>query len=410
MTSYRIIDNPETVDYTTKCCARTTDGIYYQIPKDFFRLHPSLVRRKLLLLEPFDVPIDSETMNPLLLALEKVAILSIQATGDGSTDEERLPWMRNLSKKQLKFVYGCLGITSWDGKDAIPFYEKTMPDVNEVVWVKIARVTDASAVVHLLEYGKKEGSIPYTEVTRKRVRSMGKLIKVGRNEAAQVQRIDREKGYIDLSKKQVTAQESRECEARFKKGNDVRSIMCHVADICEVPPMELMEKIAFPLYRRTADKHAWEWLVELNQSKDVQGILGPLNLPQNIIDTLMDTLTKSIRPKMLTLFAEVEITCFECDGVDAIRDVLIVGRTLGNKDPKLAMTVAIVGPPKYSLRIRTEFESEGLNLLTEVIDKMKVEIARRRGQLKVVTSPQATVTQDKDEKDNDEQDEEEGED
>jgi translation initiation factor 2 subunit 1 len=48
-----------------------------------------------------------------------------------------------------------------------------------------------------------EGMILSTEVTRKRVKSVKKLIKVGKQEVMSVIRVDKEKRYIDLSKKQV---------------------------------------------------------------------------------------------------------------------------------------------------------------------------------------------------------------
>ncbi|CBZ31339.1 elongation initiation factor 2 alpha subunit, putative [Leishmania donovani] len=390
MASYCVTDSPETVDYKTKCCCRTTDNVYYAVPKEYFRLNQSLARRKLLLAEPFPVPVDCKTLDHLLVLLEKATILSAQVV-EGETkgsNNERPEWMRDLNKRQQKFVCGCLGITSWDGKD-IPFYVETMPKINDVVWVKITQVNDTSAVVQLLEYGKREGIIPYTEVTRRRVRSMGKLIKVGRTEPAQVIRIDKDKGYIDLSKKLVTPNEAKACEAHFRQGNEVRSIVCHVAELCDIPAMDAMEMIAYPLYQREPGKHAWTWLYELNQTEDVERILGPLKLDKAISDCLMSTLKNAMRLKVLTLFAEVEITCFACDGVEAIRDVLILGRSYGEgSDPQIHLSVNIIGPPKYGIRARTDMKEEGIQRMKEAIEAMTAEIKKRGGQLKVVTPPQ----------------------
>jgi translation initiation factor 2 subunit 1 len=55
--------------------------------------------------------------------------------------------------------------------------------------------------VVLLEYENMEGFILSTEVTRKRVKSVRKFMKVGNQETMMVIRIDKEKRYIDLSKK-----------------------------------------------------------------------------------------------------------------------------------------------------------------------------------------------------------------
>jgi translation initiation factor 2 subunit 1 len=69
-------------------------------------------------------------------------------------------------------------------------------------------VTENGAYVILLEYENMEGLILSTEVTRKRVKSVKKFLKVGKQETMMVIRVDREKRYIDLSKKQVQPEEA----------------------------------------------------------------------------------------------------------------------------------------------------------------------------------------------------------
>ena len=46
-----------------------------------------------------------------------------------------------------------------------------------------------------------------SEFSRKRVRTVSKLTRVGRKEVVMVIRVDEAKGYIDLSKKRVTEDE-----------------------------------------------------------------------------------------------------------------------------------------------------------------------------------------------------------
>jgi ribosomal protein S1 len=60
------------------------------------------------------------------------------------------------------------------------------------------------AYVALLEYNGIEGMILLSELSRRRIRSISKLIKVGRQEPVMVLRVDKEKGYIDLSKRRVS--------------------------------------------------------------------------------------------------------------------------------------------------------------------------------------------------------------
>ena len=42
-----------------------------------------------------------------------------------------------------------------------------------------------------------------SELSRRRIRSINKLIRIGKSECVVVIRVDKEKGYIDLSKRRV---------------------------------------------------------------------------------------------------------------------------------------------------------------------------------------------------------------
>ena len=70
--------------------------------------------------------------------------------------------------------------------------------------VKILNVTDLGAACCLLEYDNIEGFIASSDYSRKRIRSVKKLMRVGKQEVLQVLRVDEEKGYVDLSKKLLT--------------------------------------------------------------------------------------------------------------------------------------------------------------------------------------------------------------
>lgn len=53
------------------------------------------------------------------------------------------------------------------------------------------------AYVKLLEYDNIDGMILLSELSRRRIRSIQKLIRVGRNEVVVVLRVDKEKGSQD---------------------------------------------------------------------------------------------------------------------------------------------------------------------------------------------------------------------
>ena len=56
------------------------------------------------------------------------------------------------------------------------------------------QIAEMGAYVKLLEYDNIDGMILLSELSRRRIRSIQKLIRVGRNEVVVVLRVDREKG------------------------------------------------------------------------------------------------------------------------------------------------------------------------------------------------------------------------
>jgi transcriptional accessory protein Tex/SPT6 len=63
-----------------------------------------------------------------------------------------------------------------------------------------------------------------SELSRRRIRSITKLIRVGRIEFVVVLRVDKEKGYIDLSKRRVAPEDVAKADKKYTKAKAVRSL------------------------------------------------------------------------------------------------------------------------------------------------------------------------------------------
>lgn len=92
---------------------------------------------------------------------------------------------------------------------ACRFYANEFPDVEDTVIVKVNKIAEMGAYVTLTEYNNKgqqqfpkqilslltlEGMILLSELSRRRIRSVNKLIRVGRSECVVVIRVDKNKG------------------------------------------------------------------------------------------------------------------------------------------------------------------------------------------------------------------------
>ena len=77
---------------------------------------------------------------------------------------------------------------------ACRFYNHRYPKLDDVVMVNVRSIAELGAYVSLLEYDDTEGMIMLSELSRRRIRSINKLVRIGLNECAVVIRVDEEKG------------------------------------------------------------------------------------------------------------------------------------------------------------------------------------------------------------------------
>merc|ERR1712072_1425574 len=173
------------------------------------------------------------------------------------------------------------------------YYENEFPEVEDVVIVAVKQIADMGAYVQLLEYNNKEGMILLSELSRRRIRSINKLIKVGRNEVVVVLRVDREKGYIDLSKRRVSPEDIARHEVKYSKAKAVHSIMRHCAETLGIDLQPLYEAIGWPLARKYG--HAYDAFARAITEEEE--VFGGLEMTPEVREILMTQIKRRLAPQ-----------------------------------------------------------------------------------------------------------------
>ncbi|RKP12493.1 eukaryotic translation initiation factor 2 alpha subunit-domain-containing protein, partial [Piptocephalis cylindrospora] len=207
-------------------------------------------------------------------------------------------------------------------------YEERFPEVDDLVMVNVRQIAEMGAYVRLLEYDGIEGMILLSELSRRRIRSIQKLIRVGRNEVVVVLRVDKEKGYIDLSKRRVAPEDVAKCEEKFQKSKAVHSIMRHVAEKQDLNLDELQRTITWPLYKKFG--HAYE-AFKLAIT-DPTPIFEGIEMTDAVRDELVSNIRRRLTPQAVKIRADVEVTCFGYEGINAIQKALRAGEAISNED------------------------------------------------------------------------------
>ncbi|KAF3908234.1 hypothetical protein AA313_de0203981 [Arthrobotrys entomopaga] len=247
------------------------------------------------------------------------------------------------------------------------YYEEKYPEVDSYVMVNVKQIAEMGAYVKLLEYDNIDGMILLSELSRRRIRSIQKLIRVGRNEVVVVLRVDKEKGYIDLSKRRVSAEDVVKCEERFNKSKMVHSILRHVAEKTKIP------------------------LEDLNPD-----LWDEINFPNEAVkEELMTYIGKRLTPQPTKVRADVEVTCFGYDGIDAIKDALRAAEAKHTADTPVK--VKLVSPPLYVLTSQCLSKESGIAVLESAIAAIEESIHAAGGTCVVKMAPKAVTESDDEE-------------
>ncbi|KAJ7547578.1 hypothetical protein O6H91_08G092900 [Diphasiastrum complanatum] len=287
-------------------------------------------------------------------------------------------------------------------------YEALYPEVDVTVMVQVKNIADMGAYVSLLEYNNIEGMILLSELSRRRIRSIGSLIKVGRQEPVMVLRVDKEKGYIDLSKRRVSEEDIAACEERYNKSKLVHSIMRHVADTIGVDLEDLYIHVGWPLYRKYG--HAFEAfkLIVTDPDTVLNGLtrevkeVGPDGheiiktvpaMTEEVKDALIKNIRRRMTPQPLKIRAEIELKCFQYDGVLHIKEAMKRAEAAG--DEECPVKIKLVAPPLYVLTTQTLDKDQGIAVLDAAIKACTKEIEKHKGKLSVKEAPRVSERDDR---------------
>ncbi|KAI5923682.1 translation initiation factor 2, alpha subunit [Camillea tinctor] len=268
------------------------------------------------------------------------------------------------------------------------FYEEKFPEIDSFVMVNVRQIASMGAYVKLLEYDGIDGMILLSELSRRRIRSIQKLIRVGRNEVVVVLRVDKEKGYIDLSKRRVSPEDIVKCEERFNKSKMVHSIMRHVAEKTLTPIETLYETIAWPLNKKYG--HSIDAFKLSITNPDVWSDITFPSEP--VAEELKSYIGKRLTPQPTKVRADIEVTCFEYDGIDAVKTALRTAEAQNTEESQVK--VRLVSPPLYVLTNTCLDKSLGISRLEDAIVNIRNSITSAGGQLVVKMEPKAVTDSD----------------
>jgi len=274
------------------------------------------------------------------------------------------------------------------------YYESKYPEIDDVVMVNVRSIADMGAYVHLLEYNNIEGMILLSELSRRRIRSINKLIRVGRTEPVVVIRVDKDKGYIDLSKRRVSPEDVERCTEVFSKAKAVNSILRHVANILEYKSSdeleELYKKTAWHFEAKTKKKgSSYDWF---KQAVADPSILEECGLDEKTKTVLLENIQQKLTQQAVKIRADVEVACYTYEGIDAVKEALRAGMACSTEN--VPVRINLIAPPLYVITTSTPEKQEGLQILQDACKAIEDRISASGGSFNIKMAPKVVTATD----------------
>lgn len=252
----------------------------------------------------------------------------------------------------------------------IPFlkmYNDSYPVVDQLVMVKVMKINEYGAECSLLEYEGVDGRLDVSQCSKRRVKSIKNVVRLGKTEVMRVICVDSSKGYIDLTRKYITPDEIADTTRSYRNNKMAGSILNALSIKKNIQMDDLYDLVAKPIMENFDSLHDGMYQI----FKDAEN-LNIIKVDDTLKDDFVTILQHKFRPKQVKVEALISVTCFGIDGIDAIKATLLKGMEYSTNE--IPLTITNIACPIYSISTLTFYPNKTIQYLETVIQAMTERI------------------------------------
>lgn len=106
-----------------------------------------------------------------------------------------------------------------------------------------------------------------------------------------------------------------------------------------------------------------------------------MTIEDDVFAELQANIARRLTPQPVRIRADVEVTCFSSEGIDAIKTALVQGEKLATE--AISIKVKLVAPPLYVLLTTTTDKQGGIDLLGKSLEEIGTSIRAAGGEMRV---------------------------
>ncbi|MDE1855684.1 MAG: S1 RNA-binding domain-containing protein [Candidatus Micrarchaeota archaeon] len=214
--------------------------------------------------------------------------------------------------------------------------KKQMPDVGELVLVRVKKVMPFGAYCELTEYANHDAYLPIKEVASGWIKNIHEFVKEGQRSVGRVVFIDKEKNAIDISFKKVTEKEEKTKINDFNLEKRAENLISQAVAAAGVQSKQA--EIAAEIAKQYQTYN--DLITTVAEGKDA---FANMRLDPKVVTALKEIVAKNIKPKVYTVSYTAEVTSYDTkNGIEQIKSAM-------QDVEKLGVEINYLGAPRYRL-------------------------------------------------------------
>lgn len=244
------------------------------------------------------------------------------------------------------------------------------PEVGDLVVCSVENVKNFGAFVALDEYGGKEGFIHVRDVATGWVKYIRDHVREGQKIVCKVLGVDRERGHIDLSLKQVNEHQRREKIQEWKNEKKADKLLEIVGS--------KMGKTLEQAYAEVGEKLVKEFGTLYGAFEEVSSspeALKEVGLDKKWAAAVADVAKENIEIPSVTIDGLLEISSPKSDAIDHIKKALAAGVD----SDEVEVSIHYIGAPRYKITISAEDYKMAEQELKDAVERITTSIEKHGG-------------------------------
>jgi len=239
-------------------------------------------------------------------------------------------------------------------------------------------IKDFAAFVTLDEYETREGLIPISEIATGWIKYIRDHIREGQKVVCKVLHVDKNRGHIDLSLKDVNDHQRREKIREWKNESKARKWIGFAAESSGEKP----EVIEAAMYKTYGDLYSvFEDIVTGGDE-----VLKKTGLPPKVAQALATVARENVKVPRVTVAGNLILTSDKPDGVNIIRRAL---RSAEPKIPDAEIEITYLGAPAYRIKVTAPDYKKAEKAIEKAAAAAIGVVERAGGEGKLVKKPKS---------------------